>query len=182
MTTAEIIAFKNFILSKNTYLDQGFAIAYKDTESGRILCREDSKVTSLMPADNLGNYFYLRLDGDIRHTPLESERISDCGPQRLSFLDTLNIVLVASVKDADYLTLSNNLRDTCMKYTDMSVIPASTSLIKELIVVSEMQGMEERDISATLQRLKNETIIKLNISINKRYISSNCIVDPCKTC
>lgn len=184
MTTADLIAFKNYILTQNTYFDKGFAPAFKDEETGRILHLSDSgDFVPVMPMDKYGTYFYLRTDGKITHTVRDAERATDHGASRVTFIDTLPANLVIIYKGlADEFTLMNNIRNTALSYTPLKIFPIETVTIRELIVSSEMNGMDKKDISATLQRLKGFTMVSVKLSINKIVVAQDCITDPCKNC
>lgn len=182
MTTADLIALRDYILAQNTYFDNGYYYAVKDVENKQVMALDGNKIVTVFPNDRLGNYFYLRSDGEVKHNIREGERIRDCGAQRIAFLDTETVYLVASVINADALTLVNNLRITALAYNGLQVIPASSNYNREIVVFGELTGVEKEDISAALQRLKKETIVRLTLSVNKKYIASNCIEPVCNPC
>lgn len=182
MTTEDLIAFKNYILAQNTYFDKGYYYAIKDVEKKAVKAIDGTQIVTVFPNDRLGNYFYLRNEGEVKHNIREGERIRDCGAQRLTFLDTEVVYLVASVKGADALALVNNLRVTSLAYSGLNIIPVTSNFNRELVVFSEMQGVEKEYISAALQRLKKEVIVRLTLQVNKKYIASNCVIDPCAGC
>jgi hypothetical protein len=182
MQACDFEAIKDFILSKNTYLHHAYANAYKDERTKMLLAKNWHDVISMLPDDTKGNYCYLRVDTTIKHEPQVQERVSDNGAQRLVFLDTVTLYLVVVVDDADAYKLLNNLRNTCMMYEDMDLQPTASNWNREQILMEEMAGMRGEDITAALQRLKNETIVKLTIKASAQYIPSTCITDTCKTC
>lgn len=171
---------KNFILDKNEYFSYGFANAYKDETSNSIWVDKDSDKLKLLSADNLGNYFYLKAEPSAKYIPKEKERLSDVGTQRLSFLDQHTIHLIAIVSKADSYLLIENLRNTFMMFEPFSVVCISSIAHREDIIISELQGLESRDIQATLQRLCTETIVKMTLEVSKVFVPSNCIVNPIK--
>lgn len=170
--------FKDFILSKNAYFTQGFALAYKDDVTHTVQVREGKDVKRLLPADTLSNYFYLRNEPQLKHESKEPERLTDNGTQRLTFLDTQVAHLVAVVNYADAYQLVENLRNTAMMYEGLSVRPTATSWNREQIVTSELFNMSQADITAALQRLKDETVVHVQLVISKTYIPTNCIINP----
>ncbi|MEZ5016980.1 MAG: hypothetical protein R2800_07995 [Flavipsychrobacter sp.] len=170
--------FKDFILSKNAYFTQGFALAYKDDVSRAVQVREGKDVKRLLPADSLSNYFYLRHEPQLKHEPKEPERLTDNGTQRLTFLDTQVVHLVAIVNHADAYQLVENLRNTAMMYDGLNVKPIATSWDRELVITSELSNMSQADITAALQRLKDETVVHIQAAMSKSYIPTNCIVNP----
>lgn len=183
MTSADFTALKDHILQYNTCFDNGYANAFKYDETNTVLARGTSgDFVPVFPSDSLGNYFYLRSDGDIKYTAQPGERLTDNGTQRLTFLDTLTIQLVAIVKDADEYALIANLRNTAMAYKPISVIPIAASYNREFIIADEMRGMNKEDIAKALRNLTSQTIVRLALSVNKNYIPGNCIGNPCKNC
>lgn len=182
MTTRDFELLKDFILSKNTYFDNGYANVFKDSDTKKIFTRSGNELVCVFPNDNLGNYFYLRNEAGIQYQPQLAERVTDSGPARLLFNDNVSVQLIAVVKDADAYVLLNNLRNTAMMYKEMNVIPASAIWLSEDVIVTEMAGSEAKDISAALQRIKNETIVRLTLTVSKQYIPNNCIVNSCKNC
>lgn len=182
MTSADFISLKDFFLSENTYFSQGFANAFKDATTNKVFARVKSELQPIFPMDSYGNYFYLRSEGDIKYDPKFQERVADCGPQKLSFLDSLTIQLVAIVKGADEYKLLQNLRNTAMSYTGFNAIPVAASYNREAIVSSEMKGLPKEDINKALQNLTDQTIVRVTLQVAKMFIPGNCIVDPCKDC
>lgn len=182
MQACDFEALKDFILGKNTYLHNGYANAFKDDVTKRILAAKGSDYISLLPDDTRGNYCYLRNDTIMQFTPQLQERLTDAGTQRLSFLDNIIVALVAVVHNADALKLVENLRNTCMVYEGLNVQPLSANWNREQVITEELAGMKAEDIAATLKRLKDETIVKLNLRVSKLFVPSACIVDVCKTC
>lgn len=168
------------ILEKNTYLSKGFGNAYKDDLTGRVLVDRGSDKLVLLPSDVLGNYCYLRNDTQMKHVVAEPQRLTDTGSQRLTFNDTLTVYLVAVVKNADAYQLLENLKNTCMSFPGMNVVPVNSQWNREIVLAEELQGMKQDDVLASLQRLKNETIVKVQLSVSKEYVPSNCIVNPIK--
>ena len=169
---------KDFILSKNEYFTEGFAFAYKDDITHTVQVKGAKDVKRLLPSDVLNNYFYLRNEPQLKHEPKDSERLTDNGAQRLTFLDTQIIHLVAIVNNADAYQLVENIRNTAMMYEAFNVRPMTTSWNREQIVFSELSKMGAVDVNAALQRLKNETVVRIQLSISKIHIPSSCITNP----
>lgn len=182
MQSCDFEALKDFILGKNTYLNSGYANAFKDDATKRILAVKDSDYISLLPDDTKGNYCYLRNDTIMQFTPQLQERLTDAGTQRLSFLDNIIVTLVAIVHDADALKIVENLRNTCMTYGALNVQPLSANWNREQVMTEELNGMRAEDIAAALKRLRDETIVKLTLRISQIFTPSSCIVDVCKIC
>lgn len=182
MTSADFIALKDHFLSENEYFSQGLANAFKDATNNQVYARVKGELQPVFPMDSYGNYFYLRSEGDIKYDPKFQERVSDCGPQRLSFQDTLIIQLVAIVKGADEYKLLQNLRNTAMSYTGFNAIPVGASYNRESIVASEMKGLPKEDTNKALANLTDQTIVRVTLQVSKMFVPGNCTVDPCKDC
>jgi hypothetical protein len=181
MLSADFEQLKEFILAKNSYISYGFANAFKDAAANAIYVKSGSDMQCLLPNDVLGNYFYLRNDAGMKHEAQMPERVTDSGTQRLSFLDTITVNLVAIVNDADAYKLIANLRNTAMQYEAMNVQPIASNWNREQIITDELAKMKSDDVAAVLQRLRNETIVRLTLQVSKIFIPSNCITDPFKT-
>lgn len=181
MTLANIIALKDFILSKNSYLSDGYANVFKDEATGQIIGYHGDDIISIFPDDTNGNYFYMRNE-EIKFTQVPGERITDNGAQRNMFIDNLSIVLIAIVAKADAFTLMNNLRNTMAMFTGMDITPTGGSFNRENIVIGELRGSKPEDIRTTLQNLNNQTIIKLNITAQQYYQPNTCIYDCLNPC
>jgi hypothetical protein len=169
---------KDFILQKNPYFSKGFANAYKDDTTNAVFVKDGKDIQRVMHADTLGNYFYLRNDAWTKHETKEPERLTDTGAQRLTFLDTMSVQLVAIVSNADAYKLIDNLRNTAMMYPKLDVIPVASSWNREQVVSTELAKMTAEDIHAALQRLSNETIVRIALSVCKSFAPVNCIIDP----
>lgn len=177
MTTEDIQAFRDFILEQNAYLAKGFAPAF--LEDGRALVKTGSDFENVSITDNLGAYFYLRYDGDISFPFERGYKTSDCGAGRVGFLDTAPMVLVLVMNNADPYVLLNNMRNTCLSYADMAVVPTGAQLVREIVVSEEMNGAGDEDIQQALQALDRQAIIKIRLTVAKSYRPNTCIVDPC---
>lgn len=178
MQRSDFDKFLSHILEKNAYFSKGFANAYKEELTGRVLVDKGSDKLVLLPSDVMGNYCYLRNDTQMKHIAAEGQRLTDTGSQRLTFNDTMTAYLVAVIKNADAYQLLENLKNTCMSYAEMNVVPVSSQWNREIVMADELQGMKQDDVLASLQRLKNETIVKVQLSVSKEYVPSNCIVNP----
>jgi hypothetical protein len=166
---------KDFILARNNYFNKGYANAFKDTATNAVCIKQGGDMQVLLPNDTLGNYCYLRSDQQLKYEAQFVERATDNNAQRLTFTDTVTVYLVAIVKDADPHLLLQNLRNTVMMYTALNVVPVAGNYNREQVVAEELSRMKHEDVSAALQRLKDETIIKLTLSVSKSFIPSNCI-------
>lgn len=178
MLNEDFELFKEFILEKNPYFINGFANAYKDDITHAIYLQDGKDRRRLMPADNLGNYFYLRNDAWMKHEAKELQKLTDTGTQRLTFLDTMSTQLVAIVNNADAYQLIENLRITAMMYEGLDITPVTSSWNREQVVTTELTKVKAEEVYAALQRLENETIIRIGLSVNKIFTPGNCITEP----
>lgn len=182
MTSADFIAFKNFVLEQNTYFNAGFANAIRMPQNNQILApANNGEYEAIFPADTYANYFYLRGEGDIKYQAQEKERLTDSGKNRLTFQDTATFHIVAIVNDADALKLVENLRTTAMAYTVLSAIPISANYNRESVVNEEMKDMDKKVIIKALQNMSDQTIVRVTLAVNKTFIPG-CIINPCKDC
>lgn len=178
MLSEDFEELKDFILQQNPYFNTGYANAYKDDTTHAVWVRQGKDLQRIMPADINGNYFYLRNDSWLKHEAKEPERLTDGGSQRLSFLDMMSVQLVAVVNNADAYKLVQNLRNTAMLYSKLNVVPVSSSWNREQVVATELAKMRIEDVNATLQRLRDETIVRLSLNVSKLFIPANCIIEP----
>lgn len=178
MTSEDFISLKDFILEKNTYLNKGYHDAFRD--KGKILSPKGKDFISVFPADTKGDFLYLRVDGEISANENSGGKTMGCGTGRIMFEDTTTVYLVAIVNDAEPFKLLNNLRNTCMLFSEMSVVPNQFLLVKEEVVRAEMTGAKSTEIDTALKNLKSQTIIRLRLSITKNYTAKDCITNPCK--
>lgn len=179
MTTDNYISLTKWILEKNKYFSNGYHSAYRD--KGKILGKKGKDSVLLFPLDTKGNYFYLRIDGEISASENVNGRAMNCGPGRTMYEDTATVYLVAIAKNADPLALINNLRNTALTFTEMNVSPNSFQINREEVTKAEMAGSSKEDIDKALANLKTETIVRLRMNVTLNYTAKNCITDPC-TC
>lgn len=177
MLQQDFEALKEYILDKNKYFDNGFANAYKDNSTHAVWVREHKDLIRIMPADTIGNYFYLRNETWTKYEAKEPQRLADTGAHRLTFLDTMSVQLVAVVDSADPYMLLENLRNTVLMYPALNVVPVTGSWNREQVVSTELAKMRIDDVNAALQRLKEQTIVRLSLSVTKTFIPTNCITE-----
>jgi hypothetical protein len=173
MTTQDIQAFRDYVLSENTYLGKGFAPAYLEDGHTYVRRSNGNDFEDVSISDNWGNYFYLRFDGDITFPVERSSKVTDCGPGRVGFIDTAPMVMVLVIRDADPSLLLQNIRNTALSYTGLAIIPTAAQLVREIVYAEETNGADG------LQSLDRLTIIKIKLTVAKSYRANTCIVDPC---
>jgi len=180
MTTKDFEGLRDYILSKNKYFSNGFFNAFTDSKSNSVYAYENGVLKSIFPEDNLGNYFYLRNDPNVKFSAKTG--YEDCGVGKLNFDDSLTVYLVAIVNDADEFELINNLRNTVLSAKSLIAIPTAAMWQTENVLIDEMKGFEDSEIIDALARLKNQKMVKLTLTISKEYVPNTCITNPCKTC
>lgn len=179
MTAQQLTDLKDFILLKNKYFNNGYAHAFRD--EGLVVARKGKGLEPVSVNDKLGNYFYLRIDGDIAINPATNIKVKDCNGG-LGYYDSVRLQIVAFVKDADEYIVMNNLRTTVTGYSELSCVPVSANIVRESVIRAEHTGIADSDIQAMLQRLKNLTVIRLTVEISAIQPENSCIYNPCKTC
>lgn len=182
MTTNDFKILRDYILSRNSYFTSGFYNAFTDGgETSGIYTKETGNLQSIFPRDNLGNYFYLRNEPNMRFTAKSG--YEECGVGRFNFDDTITVYLVAFVHDADEFELINNLRNTVLSAKSLIAIPSAAIWQSENVVIDEMKGFDDLVLIEALTNIKkNQTIVKLTLNVSKEYIPNNCINNPCKEC
>lgn len=180
MTAQQFEDLKDFILARNTYFNKGYANAFRD-DNGLVMVQQKKQLVPVSVNDKLGNYFYMRLDGDISINPTSGLKVKDANGG-LGYYDSARVQLVAFMKDADEYILINNLRTTVTGYSGISCVPVGANLIRESIIRAEHSGVATNDVQAMLQRLKNLTVVRLTIEITAVQGETCTIYNPCKTC
>lgn len=172
MTTADITGFRDFVLEQNTYLVKGYAPAY--AENGKVYVNNPEREEVAINGDD-GNYFYIRVDGDMTFPVERGSKATDCGAGRVGFLDTMPVVMVVVMQNADPYTLLNNMRNTALSYSGMAILPTGAQLVREMVVAEETGDYFE-DV---MRNMGNQTIIKIKLTLAKSYRANTCIIDPC---
>lgn len=180
MRTQDFEALRDHIMKYNKYFSTGYANAYKDTETSAIWCRVEDGLKSIFPDDRVGNYFYLRNDPSISFMPQTG--LTDYGPTSATFDDRQTVYLVAVVSDANEYELIANLRNSCLMYKPLNVVPVGAMWQRENVVLHEMAGFDDDEKMAALEALTNETIVRIELRVSKEFIPSLCINDLCKDC
>lgn len=181
MTSKDFELLRDHILSMNPYFTAGFANAYKETASDAIYAVHEGNTRIVFPQDNLGNYFYMRNEPNATYTAKQG--FEDCGEGRAMYDDRLNVYLVALMNGADDYELINNLRNSVLRFKGMNVIPTAAMWQRENVLLTEMQGFEEDEITKAITNIKKGTnIVRLTLQVTKEFTPSKCIDNPCKEC
>lgn len=179
MFQSELNTISQFIIDNNPYFDKGYADVYQDDKTGIVHGDE-----AVFPADNLGNYFYLRLPKQTGFDTSDFYKINDCnGGLGLK----ASIVLVACVKDADPDKLIENLIITLRNYSSGVVINFKSLCFNGVeVIMTELAKLKPEDLIAALQRFDKmaQTIVSVTFEMTTAVTPKNldCIVEPCKDC
>lgn len=165
---------KEHIMTKNPYFDVGYDDVYQDETTGIVHNSEP-----VFPADNLGNYFYLRLPNNIRFDSSNTFQYSECDNSPGKVYD---MILVAVVANANPETLLDNLISTLGTFQHL--VSFSSAIIQPAVVINqELSFMSKEDRDAALKRKpENLTIVSLSFSYTIETLINNCITEPCSTC
>lgn len=178
MTLPQHLAkLKDFILLHNPYFKHGFDAVVLE-ESGYVA--ENGQI--VFPADDLGNYFYLRLPNNLQ---------ADYNPQ-YSIADSYqsigvkyDIILVACVVNGDNGKMLENIITTLGRYNDEPLRMTKLLHLADDIVIQELSKIGKENAEAALQRFpENMGICSVHFTFTIPYIFQQlkCLQDPCKTC
>lgn len=157
----------------NEYFDKGYEGVYQDENTG--IVHEQQPV---FPADNLGDYFYLRLPDSVTFEYGDAYNNEE-GANKPAKL--YNLVLVACVKNADPDKLINNMIVSLSKFK-RDVTIQSAVIESEKVIQQELAFMSEDNRTRALQnKPENLTIISVSFSFVEETLI-DCIVKPCKDC
>lgn len=174
MIQSTLTAFKEYILSTNTYFSKGFDDVYLDDTQGIVAGKE-----TVFPNDKHGNYFYLRLPNSFRFDYNTISRVTDCAS---SPGITGEVSLVALVRNGNADNIVTNLLNTIVNYNSVWRI-RSAMYRSEDVVLKELAKMGKDNIVAALARLGNQTIVSITFEIDVEFrlrkMSTTCILDVC---
>lgn len=178
----ELAAIADHILQYNDYFDNGYDSATQDRNTGIVNAIIEGQPAAVFPADNLGNFFYMRLPDSMGFDYGQMYRVADCGGGvGLKF----SIILVCCVYDADGLLLLQNMITTLGNYGSGNVQFTRGLYHNEEVVLQELAKTKEAVKTAALQKMyDNMGMVSLhfNITIPYVYQSLNCIKNPCTPC
>ena len=176
MLKQQLANIKQFILDNNSYFNNGYDDVYQN-EKGMI----GNNNELIFPADNRGNYFYLRLPKNIGFKYDEKYRTNDC---IAPLIITSQIILVAQVKGADPDILLNNLLNTVLNIGHAFVITGAIMKAEE-VILQELAKIDPINIDAALKNLDvNNTLVSISFNYSTQFVTQklSCITNPCKTC
>lgn len=177
--TAIVEKLKDFVLHYNPYFKTGVTGVYLDTTAGSI----NSRDRVIFPADDLGNYFYLRYDGNPGLLVNKDTAFDECTTGTYM---RIKLILVAFVREADNDKLFLNLFNTLAKFKTDSLVFTEAIINSDDVVLNELQPLKDKEaLAATLQRVPmNASLVAIKFSMNTdlQYFALNCIENPCKEC
>lgn len=164
-----------FILDNNPYFDRAYDDVYQDETVG--IVHDNNQ--PIFPADNLGNYFYLRLPNNIRFDNASQFNLSEC-------LDTpglvYDIILVAILNNANADVLLHNLLSTLAAFGgNINLTGASTQ--RAVIIGQELASMSVEMRDKALQNI-NSTLVSVYFTYTPAFLPTklSCITNPCASC
>lgn len=162
---------KQTILETNEYFVNGYSKVIQNPDLGLVLDGE----MPVFPADNLGNYFYLRLPNNVGFDNSTYNYIADNikGTGLVA-----PVVLVAIVRDADPDKLIKNLVNTLQGLCDEIITFTQAIYIREEVIRQELQFMNPEARDKALANV-NQTIVSVSFTINEPFEYSRCITNPC---
>lgn len=175
MLKAKIEELKDFILENNPYFSTGFSMVYMDNVRGWVANERDI----VFPNDTLGNYFYIRLEDDMKFDRGNYYNVGD-GLVNAGIRATLYLVAVMKGADAD--TLLNNIISTIQQSpcSVQGVINFSGAIYEsEAVIERELRKLPEADRRKALQNNKS-TIVSVKFDMTTTFVPTklNCIQNP----
>lgn len=174
----ELKILKDYILTHNSYFSEGFDDVYLDTHG---FVSSDEQETPVFPADNLGDYFYLRYDGNpvLQNGP--DAVMNEC---HTGVSMRINLVLVAVLQEGDVEQLFLNLLSTLKAYKAQGIVFRNGIYRSEDVILQELSKLPEKDREAALQRCPDGPMasIAFTLIITPESLALSCIQNPCKEC
>lgn len=172
----QLTNLRDFILTNNTYFDNGFDYVTQDGISGYVATNDKP----VFPADDLGNYFYLRLPNQLGFDYNEIYKVSDCGG---GVGVSYNVILVALVVDANTELLLQNMLTTLGNYNQNNIKMTKILIHSEDVVSQELAKIDKSEIESAAQRIPlNSALCSVHFTFTVPYIYQklSCITNPCE--
>lgn len=169
-----------FVKDHNPYFANGFSYAYVDQETGQIWTDVGGR-KPVFPEDRLGSMFYFRVSS-ISFQDSEYFVGTDCGPTGTDAV--LSVVMVSVVKDADAMLLLGRLTNTLALYAQGLIRLTGATVIREDVVLAEMNKADDAARRAALQRLKNQAVISITFTfrVPVGFVALDCLPEICAEC
>lgn len=179
MLQQRLTKLKDFILTHNTYFKTGFDSVFMDSQTG--IVNNDKAI--VFPADDIGNYFYLRLPSGLGADYGNQYIISDCAK---GVGVRYEIILVAIVDGADGSLLVENMLTTLMRYNNEELKITKAIYQAEDVIMQELAKIPKEDKESALQRFSTNEygICSIHFTFTVPFVAQqlSCIQNPCRPC
>lgn len=143
------------------FAGKGFTEAWADPATGLVLAQAADGVRAVLPADDLGSYFYLRTDKKVQ---MRREPVLDAsGCVAAGYVLQIPVHLVAVSPDVCEDEMLDRLA-SALAYNGATL--QSFSWNREEIIVRELAGAEDADLEAALQRADGLAIVSLSFILS----------------
>lgn len=174
MLKKEVNKIKELILVNNPYFQNGFTNVYQNTDYGVVLKEDD---TSVFPAAELGDCFYLRLPNNVQFVNANEYAIAD------SIKGTglsAQIILVACVTNADEDILLQNIVNSLQHTCSQNIVFNNAIFNKNDVISQELAFMTEEQRSKAKANIPdNYTLVSLSFTLSFSFTFNKCITNPC---
>lgn len=175
---AQLTLLRDYIIKYNTYFNDGYDFVTRDDSNGYI-SNGDKPV---FPADDFGNYFYLRLPNAIQTEYKSAYQLADC---MQGYGLRYDVVLVACIRNGDTELLIDNLLTTLGNYNRQNIVVTKVLYHIEDVTAQELSRIKREDRMAALQRMgDNINLCSIHFSFTIAYTTKplSCITNPCSIC
>lgn len=181
MYSDRLIALVDFIKLHNPFFANGFAGAWQDQDTGQVWAPTVSGRRPVFPEDQLGNMFYLRV-GPMRFEESELYPMADC--QTTGTDVNLDLILIATVRDADPLMLIQRLTNVVSLFDASAITLKGAMSNRESVVLAELSRADDKAKDAALQRLRNQALISITFTFRTPvgFKTLDCLPPICPTC
>lgn len=175
----QLASLKDFILQYNPYFNDGFAEVFQH-ESGHIATTD--KI--VFPADDNGNYFYLRLPNQLQAVYQNNYKIAD---DWNGIGVKYDVILVAYAQNADSSLMLQNIITTIGQCSNHDIDITMTKFIyqDDDVVTQELGKIGKENLEAALEKFPdNIGICSVHFSLTVPFVFQklNCIQSPCNDC
>ena len=178
----ELNNLKDFILENNKYFSEGFADCWQDPIEGKIYRGFGEQTATVFPADNLGNYFYLRPAQKLNFKINSAYAVSETTK---GYEINESIILVACVQKADNDILLKNILYTLNGFFGNKVAFQSAVYENNAVVIQELSKLSKQERITALSRVpSNTTFVSVTFGLFEGFIQQNltCLKNPILCC
>lgn len=172
------------ILAQNPYLSCGYGLAWIDPQKGGVYgyksaAKGDFERVAVFPNDRGGPCFYLRPEMQANYRESEETSLSDCAS---GTMQENSVFLVAFVDRADPYELIENLLHTLAAFSGVRL--SGSDWNRESVAIRELQGLDKKDIEATLARLGRYAIVSVSFTLSTPILfqGQSCRQSPVLSC